>query len=157
MKKTRSQPSKRLRIADRLHSVAIHLLRRVREEDPQSGLTPARLSALSVVVYAGPIRLTDLADAEQVRPPTMTRLVQGLESEGLVQRRASSEDARASYIEATVRGKQLFEKGRQRRLAKIDSILESMSWRELSSLDSVVRRLSEVIHEQAEVNRNSRA
>ena len=157
MKKTRSQPGKRLGIADRLHSVAIHLLRRVREEDLQSGLTPARLSALSVVVYAGPIRLTDLADAEQVRPPTMTRLVQGLESEGLVQRRTGSEDARASYIEATVRGKQLFEKGRQRRLAKIDLILESMSWRELSSLDSVVRRLSEVIHEQTEVNRSGRA
>lgn len=157
MNKTRTQPSKRLGIADRLHSVAIHLLRRVREEDLQSGLTPARLSALSVVVYAGPIRLTDLADAEQVRPPTMTRLVQGLESEGLVKRRAGSEDARASYIEVTVRGKQLFEKGRQRRLAKIDSILESMSWTELSSLDGVVRRLSAVIHEQTEVSRGSRA
>src|ERR687883_145288 len=74
------------RLADRLHSAAIHLLRRLRREDARTGLSGPRLSALSVVVFAGPRTLGELAAAEQVRPPTMTRLVQALEREGLVAR-----------------------------------------------------------------------
>ncbi len=56
-------------VADRLHSAAIHLLRRLRRTDEATGLSPARLSALSVVVYAGPRTLGELAGIEQVRPP----------------------------------------------------------------------------------------
>ena len=76
-------------VADRLHSAAIHLLRRVRVRDAESGLTPSRLSALSVIVFAGPIRVGDLATAEQVRPPTISRLVKELETDGLVRRIAN--------------------------------------------------------------------
>jgi DNA-binding MarR family transcriptional regulator len=61
--------------ADRLHSAAIHLLRRVRQQDTASGVGPAQLSALSVLVFAGPKTLGDLAAAEQVKPPTMSRVV----------------------------------------------------------------------------------
>ena len=68
----------RTSLADRLHSLAIHLLRAVRSSDDVSGLSGPRLSALSVIIYAGPISLTDLADAEHVTSPTMTRLVQAL-------------------------------------------------------------------------------
>jgi DNA-binding MarR family transcriptional regulator len=71
-------------IADHLHSAAIHLLRKLRKEDEGSGLNAPRLSALSVIVFAGPITLGDLAAAEQVRPPTMTRIVNALEQQGLV-------------------------------------------------------------------------
>src|SRR5207248_940098 len=84
--------------ADRLHSAAIHLLRHVRKQDAASGLTAPRLSALSVVVFAGPLTLTALAAAEQVRPPTMSRIVAALESAGLVAREPSSRDQRASVI-----------------------------------------------------------
>ena len=82
----RSSEKRRLAVADALHSAAIHLLRRVREEDEEAGVGPARLSALSVLVFAGPQRLTDLARAEQVRPPTMTKVVTGLEGAGLARR-----------------------------------------------------------------------
>ena len=82
-------------MADALHSAAIHLLRRVREEDEEAGVGPARLSALSVLVFGGPQRLTDLARAEQVRPPTMTKVVTGLEGAGLARRTADPDDARA--------------------------------------------------------------
>ena len=65
-------------LADQLHSAAIHLLRTLRKEDDSSGLSAPRLSALSVVVFGGPLTLGQLARAEQVRPPTMTRIVTGL-------------------------------------------------------------------------------
>jgi len=66
-------------LADQLHSAAIHLLRQLRKEDDTSGLSAPRLSALSVVVFGGPLTLGALARAEQVRPPTMTRIGTGLE------------------------------------------------------------------------------
>src|SRR5258707_14604829 len=77
--------------ADRLHSAAIHLLRRLRGGDPESGVGPAQLSALSVLVFGGPRSLGELADAEQVRPPTMSRIVAGLGRGGLVGRQAAGD------------------------------------------------------------------
>src|SRR4030081_1820391 len=85
--------------ADRLHSSAIHLLRRLRVRDRESGVGPAQLSALSVLVFGGPRSLSELADAEQVRPPTMSRIVAGLERAGLVRRRAT-EDGRRVRLQA---------------------------------------------------------
>src|SRR5437868_2610923 len=90
--------------ADALHSASIHLLRGLRKEDERTGVGPARLSALSVLVFAGPMRLTQLARIEQVKPPTMTKVIAGLEAGGLVKRRADAKDARAVRLEATVRG-----------------------------------------------------
>src|SRR6266850_1938157 len=84
--------------ADRLHSAAIHLLRRLRVRDRESGVGPAQLSALSVLVFGGPRSLGELADAEQVRPPTMSRIVAGLERAGLVKRR-KTEDGRRVRLE----------------------------------------------------------
>jgi DNA-binding transcriptional ArsR family regulator len=73
-----------LETADRLHSAAIHLLRGLRKRDRESGIGPAQLSALSVLAFGGPRSLAELADAEQVRPPTMSRIVAALERAGLV-------------------------------------------------------------------------
>src|SRR6202521_6018836 len=92
-----------LAIADRLHSAAIHLLRRLRVHDSESGIGPAQLSALSVLVFGGARSLTELAKAEQVRPPTMSRTVSGLVRAGLV-RRMATEDKRRMRLEATLRG-----------------------------------------------------
>jgi DNA-binding MarR family transcriptional regulator len=116
-----------LRLADRLHSAAIHLLRRLRLEDAAAGLTAPRLSALSVLVFRGPATLSELAAAEQVRPPTMTRLVQGLERDGLVNRRADPADRRVSRIEATPRGKALLTAGRARRVRRLARDLARLS------------------------------
>src|SRR5947208_16870395 len=79
-------------VADRLHSAALHLLRRLRAEDDELGVSPPRLSALSVVVFGGPLTIGALAEAEGVKPPTMTRLVDGLEREGLVTRESDPAD-----------------------------------------------------------------
>ena len=81
-------------VADRLHSAAIHLLRRVRKQDVFSGIGPAQLSALSVVVFVGPVTLGDLAEAEQVKPPTMSRIAAALVRAKLVRRVPDEQDAR---------------------------------------------------------------
>lgn len=112
-------PAESIAIADRLHSAAIHILRRLRREDDASGLTAARLSALSVVVFTPGLRLGDLAAAERVAPPSMSRLVASLERDGLVRRRADPDDARVQLVEATDAGRRLLEEGRRRRVSAL--------------------------------------
>ena len=129
-----SASASRRTVADALHSAAIHLLRGVREEDERTGVGPARLSALSVLVFAGPMRLTELARVEQVKPPTMTKVIAGLEAAGLVKRRADSEDARAVKLEATARGTTLLQEGRQRRVKRIAAALQALTLDELDAL-----------------------
>jgi DNA-binding MarR family transcriptional regulator len=137
--------SRRLAVADALHSAAIHLLRGVRREDERTGQGPARLSALSVLVFAGPMRLTDLARIEQVKPPTMTKVVAGLESAGLVRRRADDDDARAVRLEATTRGTKLLQEGRRRRVERLAAALDTLDEDEVETLShaaAILERLS---------------
>ena len=128
-------------IADRLHSAAIHLLRLVRREDETSGLTPPRLSALSVVVFAGPLSLRDLAAAEGVTPPTMTRLVDGLEADGLVMRRDDPSDGRAIRIRATAKGTKLLMNARAQRVAVLTDRVARLS----AGDQEILGRAAEVI------------
>ena len=125
-------------IADRLHSVAIHLLRRLRREDDASGLPAPQLSALSVVVFGGPIPLGALAAAEQVRPPTITRVVAALEADGLVERETDPADRRVVRVKATAKGTRLLHEGRQRRVAVLTASLRALPARER---DLVLRAL----------------
>lgn len=105
-----------LEVADRLHSAAIRLLRAVRVVDDETGLSAPKLSVLSVLVFGGPRSLKALAQTEQVTPATMSKLVSDLEGEGLVAKRADPADRRGLRIEATARGRALFQEGRKRRL-----------------------------------------
>lgn len=103
-------------IAERMHSAAIRLLRRLRKTDAASGLPGPKLSALSVLVFGGPQTLKELAAAEQVRAPTMSRLVAELEADGYVGKSKSKEDLRVVHIQATAKGRTILESGRARRL-----------------------------------------
>ena len=132
-------------LADRWHSLAIHLLRRLRREDTKAGLTGPRLSALSVVVFGGPITLGDLAAAEQVKPPTMTRLVRALEAEGLVRRETDSKDGRIVRLRATAKGETLLAAGRTRRVRKLSEPLAALTADEQSTLQDAAEILSRVI------------
>jgi DNA-binding MarR family transcriptional regulator len=118
--------------ADRFHSAAIHALRHVRREDPTTGLSPARLSALSVLVYGGPRTLGELAAAEQVRPATMTRIVQSLERDGYVRRDSDPADGRVVRLQATPKGKRVMQQGRQRRVQNLANLLAQLSPEEVA-------------------------
>jgi DNA-binding MarR family transcriptional regulator len=131
-------------VADRLHSACIHLLRTVRREDVATGLTPARLSALSVLVFGGPRTIGELAAAEQVRSPTMSRLVAEMEANGLVRRRPSAEDRRAVVITATAKGRRLLHDGRARRVATLAARLEKLDQPSLAVLQRAAGLMEQV-------------
>ncbi len=131
-------------IADRLHSAAIHLLRRLRVQDQGAGLSPSRLSALSVVVFAGPITITDLAAAEQVRLPTISRLVKDLEAEGLIERVRDPADRRVQWLKATTRGQELLQEGRERRVALLATGLAQLSPEEREHLTAAAKILEQL-------------
>jgi len=131
-------------IADQLHSAAIHLLRRVRLRDRESGIGPAQLSALSVLVFGGPKSLGELADAEQVRPPTMSRIVAGLERSGLV-RREDTEDGRRVCLTATPKGVALMWEGRQRRVDSLARAVGGLPETDQRQLHEAVALLQQVI------------
>jgi DNA-binding MarR family transcriptional regulator len=140
-KATRPSPAE---VADRIHSAAIRLLRGLRRQDDKWGLSAPRLSALSVVVFAGPITLGDLARAEQVRPPTMTRLVQALEGERLVTRTPDADDKRVVWIKATSRGRRLLLRGRRARVRALAATLKSLDRRSVDTLDKAAELLERV-------------
>jgi DNA-binding MarR family transcriptional regulator len=134
-----------LRLADRLHSAAIHLLRRLRLEDAAAGLTAPRLSALSVIVFRGPLTLSRLAAAEQVRPPTITRLVQELERDGLVERLADPADRRITRVRATALGRRLLHQGRARRVRRLAADLGTVAPADQAVLRRAVSILEDVL------------
>jgi DNA-binding MarR family transcriptional regulator len=133
-----------LETADKLHSAAIHLLRRLRVRDRESGIGPAQLSALSVLVFGRPRSLGELADAEQVRPPTMSRIVSGLEREGLVKRHAT-EDGRRVRLEATKKGTKILWEGRKRRVESLAKALSSLSEEDQQKLAGLTALLQQVL------------
>jgi DNA-binding MarR family transcriptional regulator len=120
--------------ADRLHSAAIHLLRRLRVRDYELGIGPAQLSALSVLVFAGPQSLASLAQAEQVKPSTMSRIVSSLFRSKLVHRKTDKHDRRAIVIESTEKGARIMQEGRRRRVAALAAAVQRLSPEEIARL-----------------------
>ena len=135
-------------LADRLHSAAIHLLRRLRREDDASGLPAPQLSALSVIVFGGPVTLGQLAAAEQVRPPTITKLVAELEADGLVTREADPADRRVARVSATPRGARLLQDGRARRVASLADSLRGLAAKDRAALERAVPILEQVVRRE---------
>ena len=130
--------------AETLHRAAIHLLRRVRQEDAATGLTPPRASALSVLVFGGTMTLGELARAEQVRPPTITRLVQDMEREGLVTIEADPGDRRIKRVAATPHGRKLMLAGRDRRVRRLAVAVASLPRAEQALLKNALPVLAKL-------------
>jgi DNA-binding MarR family transcriptional regulator len=135
-------------LADALHSAAIHLLRRVRKQDPVSGIGPAQLSALSVLVFGGSISLGDLAAAEQVKPPTMVRIVQSLTERKLAVASADQEDRRKIRIAATARGRRLMFRARERRVQALAEMIAALGQEEQDRLRAAVAVLRDLLSER---------
>src|SRR5215207_4214957 len=142
--KRSSAADKTADLADRLHSAAIHLLRRLRREDDASGLPAPQLSAMSVIVFGGPITLGALASAEQVRAPTITKLVAALEEHGLVERETDPEDRRVIRVKATARGAKLLYEGRRRRVASLAESLGDLPPADRAALSDAIPILERI-------------
>jgi DNA-binding MarR family transcriptional regulator len=136
------------RVADRLHSAAIHLLRRLRVEDEALGISAPRLSVLSVLVFAGPKRIGELARIEQVEPPTISRLVDGLVRDELAVREPDPDDARAVRVRATATGARTLRRGRARRVETLRTRLATLSPTELAALGEGVEVLERILQDR---------
>lgn len=137
----RSTPTRR--VANELNSTAIHALRVARLTDAETGLSPERLSVLSVLVYGGSRTMGELARAEQVTAPAITRIVGGLEAAGLVGRETVDTDRRATRVRATDAGRGVLEQARRRRIEGLAAVLRGASAEELDVVSralAVVRR-----------------
>ncbi len=131
-------------VADQLHSAAIHLLRRLRVRDRETNVGPAQLSALSVLVFGGPRSLGELADAEQVRPPTMSRIVAGLQRAKLVRRHAT-DDGRRMRLEATPKGVSLMWEARKRRVETLANAVAGLYENQRQQLRDSLTLLQQVM------------
>jgi DNA-binding MarR family transcriptional regulator len=129
----------RAETAELLHSAAIRLLRLVRVEDAQAGIGPAQLSALSVLVFGGAKTVSELAAIEQVRPPTMSRIVDGLAKKKLVQRVEDAEDRRTVRVSATAKGEKLMQAGKARRVKALAARFEALSVGDLKTLHAAAQ------------------
>lgn len=136
-------------LADRLHSAAIHLLRYARQDDAAAGVSAARLSVLATLVYGRARTVTDLAAAEQVAVPTMTRLLQGMEGDGHVRRRRDRLDGRVVRVSATASGRRALERGRRGRLARIGAVLDRLDRAERECLGRGVVALGTALREES--------
>lgn len=114
-------------IADTLHSAAIHLLRAFRDKETRQGLSPAQLSALSVLYFAGSMTMSRLAKAEGVKLPTISRMVKDMVIGGLVHRLPAEDDKRAFIVELTAKGRTLFERARTNRLMALTKAIENLT------------------------------
>lgn len=139
--------------ADRFHSAAIHALRYAARVDPASGLSAARLSALSVLVFGGPKTLGELAAAEQVRPPTMTRIVHGLVQHGLVRREPDRNDGRVVHVRASSKGRRVLQQARRRRIASLAERLSNLD----SDQVALVREAAELVETALSISRPAAA
>ena len=132
-------------LAELLHSTAIRLLRAVRRVDESSGLTAPRLSALSVIVFNGAITLGKLAEAEQVRPPTMTRIVNALEERELVVKAQDPRDGRVIRIAATTKGRRVLIRGRARRIQVLIEQIRELEKGKQENLSAALVTVQELI------------
>src|SRR5712664_4073173 len=130
-----SKPPSREEVARRFHSAALHLMRYVRTQDTALGVPPAQFSALSVIVFGGKTSLSDLAKAEQVRPPTMSRIIDALVRDGLVRRETDNRDRRSVIITATGKGSRIMNEGRSRREQRLLELLQPLRREEIDLLD----------------------
>jgi DNA-binding MarR family transcriptional regulator len=128
-------------IAALLNDQFSRLSRQLRNMDMPDGMTPERLSALSVIEKRGPISVTALADKEMVRPATMSRMVSALVDEGLVRRREDKNDGRGVLVSATPKGRRAYQRAQQQRLHQFAEALNALTPEQLSAMRSLAAAL----------------
>ncbi len=132
-------------LADAVHAAAIRVLRFLRTEDTTLGVTAPKLSALSVLVFRGPLTMGELARAEQVTPATISRLVAELERQGLAARSSDETDARVRVVSPTAEGTALLHEGRRRRVARLAAALEELGAEDRRTLERAARLLEQIV------------
>ena len=112
--------------ATRLYVSLGRVTRTLRRASSGSPVGHGALSALATLVADGPMRLGELAVIEGVSPPSMTRIVATLESQGHLRRAHDPADGRAFLVEATPSGRRLVLTGRETRIRSLGQRLAAL-------------------------------
>ncbi|MFP6565779.1 MAG: MarR family transcriptional regulator [Dehalococcoidia bacterium] len=129
--------------ANRLNSLSIHMMRRVSQATYGDEITPAGQSLLSVIVFGGPVTVSELARAENVSVPAVTRILDALKADGLAHREPSEYDRRAVNGLPTEAGLHVKKAARARRVQRIANELSFLTQEELE----VVLKAEELLEE----------
>ena len=132
-------------LANRLQSALILLVRAMREKDRSSELTSAQRSVLSRLINHGPHTLGDLANAEKVRPPSMTRTIQQLERAGYIIRKPT-QDKRVSKVDYTSKAWSTLEKTKTRRASHLAQSIQNLTAKEQQSVLAAIPILEKLAH-----------
>ena len=130
-------------VASRLRLAIMRLSRRLRQHAP-GGITPSQLSALATVVAEGRITLSQLAVAERVQPPSITRVVDVLVTDGYATRTQSEEDRRVAWVEPTPTGRALVEAVRRQRDAYLAERLGTLTNDDVAALARAAELLEQL-------------
>jgi DNA-binding MarR family transcriptional regulator len=131
-------------IAARLRLNATRLARRLRQESG-AGLSPSQQSALAVIANHGPLTLGALAEHERVAPPSITKVVSKLESDGLVTRAPDPSDRRICRVAISPDGEALLEESRRRKTAWLAARINELSPEHQRRLADALDVLDELI------------
>jgi DNA-binding MarR family transcriptional regulator len=134
-------------LASRLRLVVMRLGRKLRRH-VGGDLTPSQVSALSSLERLGPMTLGDLSGVENVRPPTLTKVVAALEEQGLVARQTDPSDRRVARVEATAQGSALLNESRSRSNAYLAARLHALPADDLAALERAVQLLERLVEEE---------
>lgn len=126
------QPTADLALAHDVRIATMRLARRLRAERPDTSLSLTQLAALATVERHGPLTPGELAAHERVSPPSITKVIAGLEARGLVTRTAHPTDGRQALVAVSPAGTELLQADRRRR--------EEWLARRLTGLDETDRR-----------------
>ncbi|HET9718494.1 MAG TPA: MarR family winged helix-turn-helix transcriptional regulator [Solirubrobacteraceae bacterium] len=141
-----------LEAAQRLRQTIARLYRRLRVTDASAdaGLTPARTSALLHVDRRGPLRLSELAEAEGLNPTMLSRMVTDLVDAGLLERSSDPGDRRAAWVRATAAGADLARRMRSERTQAVLNALDRLPASERRSLLEALPALEQLAEQLAE-------
>jgi DNA-binding MarR family transcriptional regulator len=135
-------------LANDLVLASVKLTRHLRVADQQARMSGPQASALAVIVYAGRIRVSDLAAMEQVRSPTMVQMVNQLEAQGLAVREGDETDRRVSWVRATAKGQRYLQQGQERRIGPLASYVDGLGRDDRAVLARAVALINGMLDQQ---------
>jgi len=131
-------------LAPRLR-LAIMRLARILRQHGQEGISASQLSALVTIERLDAVTLGELASVEKVQPPTMTRIVDSLEDQGLVRRETDEQDRRICRVSATTQGRKMLDRSRRRKTAYLAAHLRELNAEEVDVLARAAELLERMV------------
>jgi DNA-binding MarR family transcriptional regulator len=120
-------PTMTAELSSTLRVAVMRLARRLRAERTDTSLSISQIAALGSIARLGPLTPGELAEAEKVQPPSMTRTVASLEERGLVVRTPHPTDRRQVMLSVTQEAETMLTADRRQRDAWLSHRLAELA------------------------------